>query len=191
MNVYDFDDTIYDGDSTIDFYLFCMKNHPKVISYLPKQCLALLLYKLGKITKTEFKERFFAFLRVIDDIEKDVVLFWDKNQYKIKEWYINNQEKEDLVISASPRFLLSEVCKRKGIFRLIASEVDSKNGIFYNENCYGDMKVEFFLREYPQDKIDKFYTDSVSDLPLAKLASEAYLVDKEKVTRWDIDGERI
>lgn len=25
MNVYDFDKTIYDGDSTIDFYLYCVK----------------------------------------------------------------------------------------------------------------------------------------------------------------------
>lgn len=30
MNVYDFDKTIYDGDSTIDFYFYCSKNIQKL-----------------------------------------------------------------------------------------------------------------------------------------------------------------
>lgn len=29
MNVYDFDKTIYDGDSTADFYIFSLKRHKK------------------------------------------------------------------------------------------------------------------------------------------------------------------
>ena len=29
MNVYDFDKTIYDGDSTADFYLFSLRRHKK------------------------------------------------------------------------------------------------------------------------------------------------------------------
>ena len=34
MNVYDFDKTIYYGDSTADFYLFCLKRHKKIpVSY--------------------------------------------------------------------------------------------------------------------------------------------------------------
>lgn len=31
MNVYDFDKTIYAGDSTIDFYLFCLKRQPAIL----------------------------------------------------------------------------------------------------------------------------------------------------------------
>ena len=46
MNVYDFDNTIYDGDSSIDFYLFCLKKNKKVIYLLPKQFLAFTLYKI-------------------------------------------------------------------------------------------------------------------------------------------------
>ena len=37
--VYDFDGTIYDGDSSIDFFLFCLKKNIKVIFYLPKVVL--------------------------------------------------------------------------------------------------------------------------------------------------------
>ena len=35
MNVFDFDETIYRGDSTRDFVIFCMKRHKKALLYLP------------------------------------------------------------------------------------------------------------------------------------------------------------
>ena len=34
MNVYDFDKTIYDGDSTADFYLFSLGRHKKILTLL-------------------------------------------------------------------------------------------------------------------------------------------------------------
>lgn len=61
MNVYDFDKTIYEGDSTIDFYLFCLKKYPQILKYLPKQILGMLKYKIKSINKTQFKEDFFLF----------------------------------------------------------------------------------------------------------------------------------
>ena len=35
MNVYDFDKTIYDGDSTADFYIFSLKRHKKILLLAP------------------------------------------------------------------------------------------------------------------------------------------------------------
>ena len=46
LNVYDFDKTIYDGDSSIDFYLFCLKRKKSIILLLTKQVFAMILYKL-------------------------------------------------------------------------------------------------------------------------------------------------
>ena len=66
MNVYDFDGTIYDGDSSVDFYLFSLRKNIKIIKYLPKQIKALIQYKLKKIDKTMMKEIFFSFLKDID-----------------------------------------------------------------------------------------------------------------------------
>ena len=43
MNVYDFDKTIYDGDSTIDFYLFSIKKDFTLIRYFPKQVFYIIL----------------------------------------------------------------------------------------------------------------------------------------------------
>ena len=31
MNIYDFDETIYDSDSTKDFYFYCLKKYPKIL----------------------------------------------------------------------------------------------------------------------------------------------------------------
>ena len=32
IDVYDFDGTIYDGDSTVDFTRFCLRRHPAVLA---------------------------------------------------------------------------------------------------------------------------------------------------------------
>ena len=34
MNVYDFDNTIYDGESVFDFYHYSVRKQPKLIRYL-------------------------------------------------------------------------------------------------------------------------------------------------------------
>ena len=72
MNVYDFDDTIYHGDSTRHFFFWCFRHHPKTLLYIPLFGYATLRYYAFHIgTKTEFKERMYRFLKVIDG-EEDV-----------------------------------------------------------------------------------------------------------------------
>lgn len=69
INGYDFDKTIYDGDSSVDFYKFCLKKNKKVLLMLPIQIYGLILYILGIIEKTKFKEYVFSFLKKIDDVD--------------------------------------------------------------------------------------------------------------------------
>ena len=40
IDVYDFDGTIYDGDSTADFVLFSLRRHPGVLLGLPRVAAA-------------------------------------------------------------------------------------------------------------------------------------------------------
>ncbi len=56
MNVYDFDKTIYAGDSSIDFTLFCYKRYPNLLKYIIYQVKGVFLYTIKKIEKTEMKE---------------------------------------------------------------------------------------------------------------------------------------
>lgn len=183
MNVYDFDGTIYDGDSTVDFFLFALKSNPSLIRYVPRQACGFLLYGLRRINKTKLKEYFFSFLSGMD-AEKWAEDFWNQNQYRIYKWYLDQQKPDDIIISASPEFLLKPICRRLGIHHLIASKVDSETGKFVGENCRGQEKVQRLKSEYNTNHIDSFYSDSLSDLPLAEIADKAFLIDKGIVREW-------
>lgn len=185
MNVYDFDKTIYDGDSTADFYLFALKRHKKILTLAPSLAAAFVrFYILKKGTKTEFKEKMYRFLEFCN-IEKDVEDFWKISSAKIKKYYLKNQKKDDVIISASPEFLLKPICEKLGIKYLIASTVDSKSGKYSGVNCHGEEKVRRFYEVFDSNtSIDEFYSDSYSDTPLAKIAKKAFMVKKEQVSSW-------
>lgn len=183
-NVYDFDKTIYNGDSTEHFYFYCLKKYPKIIFLLPMQGYYFSLFMLKKITKTQFKEKFYTFLKYVKNSEQEVENFWNINQNGIKKWYLNIQEENDIIISASPEFIIKPICKRLGIKYAFASKVNIKTGKYTGLNCWGEEKVTRLNEELPQTKINKFYSDSYSDTPLAKLAKEAYLVTGDKLSKW-------
>ena len=103
----------------------------------------------------------------------------------IKRWYLENHRPDDVVISASPEFLLRPVCKRLKIPVLMASVVDKKTGLYSGENCWGEEKVRRFYERFEDGKIDSFYSDSYSDAPLAEIAEKAFIVSGEKITPWD------
>ncbi len=39
INLYDFDNTIYEGDSSTDFFFYCLKKYPKIVKIIPKNIL--------------------------------------------------------------------------------------------------------------------------------------------------------
>lgn len=184
MNVYDFDNTIYDGDSTIDYYLFCLKRHPVLLLKMPKQMIKFFQYRLKKIKKEEFKESIYQGLVQCSDFPENIIEFWNTHEKNIKKFYLEQKKEDDLIISASPEFLIEEIGKRLN-FHVIASSVNRETGKHDDGvNCHGKRKVERFLKEYPTAKIDLFYSDSLSDTPLAKISKKAYLVLGEAVVPW-------
>lgn len=184
MNAYDFDKTIYDGDSTADFYLFSLRRHKKILLLSPSLFGAFFrFYVLKKGTKTEFKEVMYRFLKYCDT-QKDVADFWEKNEVKIKKFYLAQKCENDVIISASPRFLLEPICRSLGLTHLIASEVDSQSGKYSGINCHGEEKVRRFREQFGDSAIEEFYSDSQSDLPMAKIAQNAFLVKGEKIEKW-------
>ena len=184
VNVYDFDKTIFDGDRTQKFYLYLLKKYPKLIIYLPKQFICFIPFILGLMPKTVFKEKFYSCFKLIEDIEQDVLNFWEINITGIKSFYYNNKKDTDIIISASPEFLLKPICQKLGIKHLIASKVDKKTGKYTGLNCYGNEKVIRLNSEIPNTQIKEFYSDSFSDEPLAKLAEKSYIVLGEQLFDW-------
>jgi HAD superfamily phosphoserine phosphatase-like hydrolase len=187
LNVYDFDNTIYDGDSTIDFYIYCLKRNKMLAIYFPMQITFFLAYKTRIISKEKFKEGFFSYLKGINNIDDYVQKFYIKNNYKIKQWFINNikNQKNIVIVSASPSFIISPFVQKFNI-NVIATIINKNNGKFLTKNCYGVEKLNRLKLEYNNFKINCFYSDSNSDLPLAMFSQNAYLVKKNKVIKWKI-----
>ncbi len=185
MNAYDFDKTIYHGDSSADFFFHCLKKHPKIMVLGPSVLMGFIKYYiLKKGTKTQFKEKVFRFVSFVD-IDNELKLFWEKNSGKIKTFYKEQQKPDDVIISASPEFLLAPICKQLGISHLIASDVDQKNGKFNRLNCHGKEKVVRFRELFGDSKVERFYSDSYSDTPMAEISDHAFIVKGEMLSDWD------
>ena len=184
MNVFDFDKTIYDGDSTVDFWKFCLKKYPKTKRHLVRVAFNGLKFAFKIMEKTAFKEDFYRFLEDVDDIDAALEEFWDSHEMNIKDWYLNMQKEDDVIISASPEFLLIPICNRLGIKHLMASRVDKKTGKYTGLNCHGEEKVKRYKARFGNSQIHEFYSDSYSDTPLAKLAFDAILVKGNELEAW-------
>jgi phosphatidylglycerophosphatase C len=182
VNLYDFDHTVYAGDSTVDFWLFCLRRDLRLLRYLPGQVWHGLLFALGREDRTAFKSHFFVFLRALRDIPGLAELFWDGHYSKLKDWYLEADHKRDVIISASPEFLLQPAAQRLGILKLIATNVNLGTGAIIGRNCRGPEKIARFNQELPGVAIEKAYSDHKSDLPLLRLAKAAYLVKGNVVT---------
>ncbi|MBE5039589.1 HAD-IB family phosphatase [Ructibacterium gallinarum] len=184
MNVYDFDKTIYDGDSTIDFVFWCLRRKPQLAVRLLRGTVAFGGYLLKLCSKTTFKEKFYCFLLSVPDVNNWLEEFWDEHQEKIKNWYLQQKQETDVIISASPEFLLRPICKRLHVQNLLASRVDRHTGMYMGVNCYGEEKVRRFKKMF-DGPVDAFYSDSLSDAPMANLAKRAYLVDGDNLIAWE------
>lgn len=185
MKVYDFDHTIYRGDSTVDFYFYCLRRHPLLLRFLPVQVWGVILYKLRLCPKERMKEAFFSFLKGLDDPDREINDFSDRYLCRMQSWYMKGGSSADVVISASPVFLIEQFSKKTTRFVVIASEVDMMTGRFWSRNCYGDEKIRRFRERFPDESVEEFYSDSDSDLPFARLAKRAYKVKKDVIVDWE------
>lgn len=92
MNVYDFDGTIYRGDSTVDFFLYCLRMRPRIAVCMFRQTSGVLRHAAGAIDTTQMKEEFFSFLSALDDPEELAVSFWEARRRKIQSWYLERKK---------------------------------------------------------------------------------------------------
>lgn len=181
INVYDFDYTIYDGDVSVDFWKFNLRIQPMIILFLPLQFIAVVLMKFKLISRQTAKEVFFSYLRFIKSLP--LTEFWEEHQDKIKPWYLSQRKSTDLIISASPEFLILPIAKQLD-FRLIGTKMSTSTGKISGKNCRDVEKVHRFKAEYGETKINKFYSDSLADQPLKQLANRAFLVNKNITKPW-------
>ena len=189
MNGYDFDDTIFRGNSMRRFSVFCTLRLPYLLLYLPVLLLAFLLRGLRIINKNIYLLLLEGFVVFVPHTEKFVVKFWDKNISRIKEWYLKQKRDNDIVVSATPLFVVGEACRRLGV-RCIASDFSAR-GKLTGKHCHGKYKVKYFCAQTENAPLDSYYSDSFSDAPMWRYASKGYLVKGEKIIPMYENGEKI
>lgn len=184
LNVYcyDFDKTIYKKDSSISFFLFCLKKHPKLIWNFIISIFYLILNKCGIISTKKFKSVYFSFVTKLKDIDENVNLFWDKEIKNINKWYLEKKKDNDIICSATPDFILKPLFDRINPNSIvIATKIDFKTGEIIGENLKGIEKVNALKSYFKSDslKFEEVYTDSMTDLPILDLAENKYIVGKK------------
>ena len=185
MNMYDFDGTIYNGDSLVDFIKYSFKKKPLSVSKsIIKTIFKYFKYKREKITFEELKESLFSFVPSIKNKDEFISDFVKKNKNKIKEFYLKQKRKDDLIITASLDFYVKPLCKSVGIKKIISTKYDLKTGRIAGKNCKGTEK-EKIIESLPKNKFKCFYTDSINDKPLFKYAEKNYIVSKNKIEEYN------
>lgn len=182
VNLYDFDNTIYKGDSSTDFFFYVMMKYPVIVKYIPKIIWNAVLYKLKRRTKTRFKENIFSFLNSVEDVDSLVETFWETHKIYIKDFYKKKKHNNDIIISASPEFLLKPICDELHVKDLIASDVDKHTGKFTGLNCYGREKIKRLNKKYKNVEVIEAYSDSISDTPMLEIADKPYIVKGNRIT---------
>lgn len=183
MNVFDFDKTIYHVDSTFGFFRYAMRKKPSLLRYLPKVAAGAFLYFLHIGDRDHAKGLFMSYFSGLKDLSL-IEQYWDDHIEGIYPWYLEMRRDDDLVISASVEQIVEPACRRIGIRHLIATQMDPKTGRLLARNCKGQQKVQEYRRIYGDTPIDRFYSDSLSDTPLALLAKESFLIVKGNPVPW-------
>jgi len=182
MNVYDFDQTIYYPDSVLSFAIWIMPKRPSLIyKYLFPTIKALIMWKSGKIKRYRFERQLNRIFHLVPDVEQEINKYWDTHMDHLSEWYLKQKRSDDLIISASPECFLKPLTDRLNV-NLIATKYDIEMGVVVGNINLAKEKARHII-EAGMPMIEAFYSDSLSDTPLALLAEQAYLVkDKAQIT---------
>ncbi|MCQ2565114.1 MAG: haloacid dehalogenase-like hydrolase [Clostridia bacterium] len=111
---YDFDKTIYAGDSSTDFFVFMLLHRPYLLLLMPYFCVVFLLYGTKVLSKKMTKQALFFYVPTHKNIDKLADKFWEKNIQKIYSFYKLQQKEDDIIISASLDFVFEPAMKLLG-----------------------------------------------------------------------------
>ena len=183
IDIFDFDKTIVPFDSGSVFWIYCLIHNPWIVICVPYLLVMMIPFFLGIKDLTYAKKHLFCYVRMIN-LEKNVKKFWDKHEKDVFEWFKKeNRERPAVVISASPDFLLKDICSRLEVDKLICTRHSSENGAIIGLNCKDEEKVRRYNEEVSGCKVINVSSDSLkSDRPIFSLGENCFHIQK--------DGER-
>jgi len=182
LYLYDFDDTIYKGNTVYHFFIFSWKKGYVNIWFLFRLFIRFVQYKTKYISNQDVHSYMCSYFRNIDDMDKLVEEFWKEYRKNLKQFYLDKEDKSrDVIISASVYFLLKPICDELGVKDLIASDVCKKTGKFNGPACKRAHKVTHFKKKYPDAEILEMWSDSLVDKPLLDLAHKSFMVKGNEI----------
>lgn len=182
MNIYDFDDTIFRGDSSVKFIKYSLIRHPLLVlwSFIKAGCEGVK-YLLKKSDFGQVKSKLFSFVKHINNLDNYMEKYVLRHQKNIKNFYLEQRKEDDVVISASFDFIVRPFCEKLGIKYIIATEYDTNKGCIIGKNCKGKEKIVRFNKVFKNPKVNAAYSDSLSDIPMFEIAKKAYLVKGDEL----------
>ena len=177
MNLYDFDNTIYNGDSCEDLVIYGLKKHPIItLNSLMKANKLNKEYKKGLIEFEKVKEVLLSFIFKIDDYDSFINEFVLTHMKNIKSWYKKFQTENDILATASYELWIKKFADKLGIKYVIATKTD-EHGHIIGKNCKSEEKVKRIKELFPGKDFICSYSDSSADIPILELSKEAYVVE--------------
>ena len=186
MKVFDFDNTIYRGESSVDFTFYMIRHNKKILRYVPTILFSLAGYKLCLMKKEKLTSIINNFFEgVLDGKTSPAVYvkpFWKTHARKLDRKMLKRIGSDDIIITASPVFLIDGIREKLNTEKIIGSEVDfeQKKIIWFN---FGDNKVKRYRELYSDREIDAFYTDSDNDKDMMEISREVFIVKRHKCER--------
>lgn len=181
MKVFDFDNTIYRGESSVDFAFYMIRHNKRIVRYIPTILFSLAGYKLCLLKKEKLESIINDFFAGVLDgkTSPDIFVkeFWEKHSRKLNSEMLRLIEPEDIIISASPVFLFNGIRDRLNTENIVGTEVDfeQKKITWFN---FGDNKVKRYRELYGNREIDAFYTDSYNDKDMMAISHEVFVVKR-------------
>ena len=186
MKVFDFDNTLYRGESSLDFSLFMIRANKRILLYLPVIASNTIRYKLCLVDRQELGDSINKYMKIIVRSKQEMLdlveAFWATHSKNLDQRMIARIRPEDIIITAGPDFLLDGIKDRLHTENIISSVVDLDRREILHFN-FKDNKVLRFRELYGDRKIDAFYTDSYNDKAMMDISEKVYLIKKGKGKR--------
>ena len=182
ITVYDFDKTLTKKDTLLGFFLFNEERSLLLNIKKMRYFIFMVLTKFKFISNTRLKE-FGIKLFLSNLTTKELEYKYDNYKNEIEYNFLFEKTdfslNEIYIVSASFEEYLKPIFPAN--VKIIASKLkyeDSKV-VGLEFNCYEKDKITA-LKKVSINKIDTFYTDSISDLPLVNISEKTVLIKSEK-----------
>ena len=186
MQVFDFDKTIYDRISSLEFAIEAIKRDPGLLKYSPLVLDTMIKYFTDRLRLDGINDLVKENIKAVTDrkelIDSISLTFWNEKRLKrINHEVLKLVKEEDVICSTSPSFIINGVKELIPTNNIITTTLDFDTGeLFLN---YKDNKLKRIQELYPNEEIEALYTDSYSDKPLMDISNNVFLVKGKRLRK--------